>query len=356
MKILKDVLSLPTAPFHEEFVSSYVTQFCAKLNIGLRKDKYGNLIAHYKLGKVKQPVILTAHMDHPGFEIITVKKGHLLAGILGGIKPEYFAGARVCIMTRGGIIKGKAALKHEKEKWRGKNIFEIMVKKAAQVKPGDFGWYDIAPFKIKKGLIYTKGADNLASVAAILELLYYLKLKKVAADVRCLFTRAEEVGFVGCVAFSKSARWPQNSPIIVLECSSALAGGVKIGSGPVLRVGDKMSCFTSEIDCWLKSISNDLAKKDKNFKFQRALLSGGTCEASVWTIKGKKVGGLAFPLGNYHNNGEKSYAPEFISILDYKWMRKILLEIVKSDNYKKAAQNAGADIFKNYRDWVSKLC
>ncbi|MBI2342136.1 MAG: M28 family peptidase, partial [Deltaproteobacteria bacterium] len=334
----------------------YVSKFCKKLNVSLRKDKYGNLIAHYKLGQAKQPVILTAHMDHPGFEIAAVKNGRLCTGILGGIKPEYFDGAKVCIMTSGGIIKGKVAGKLGNKKWHGKHIFEIKAKNGYKAKSGNFGWYDIPPFRISGGLLYTKGADNLVSAAALLELLHYLKRNKIAADVRCLFTRAEEVGFIGCVAFSKSVQLPRNAPIIVLECSSASAGGVKIGSGPVLRVGDKMSCFTPEIDCWLKSISNDLAKKNKKFKFQRALLSGGTCEASVWTINGRKVGGLAFPLGNYHNNGRKNYAPEFISISDYKLMQKLLVQIIRAGNYKEAIKKTGAGIFKNYRDWVSKLC
>lgn len=370
MKLLKEVLSLSTAPFHESAVAACVIRHAMKLRLPVRSDKVGNLTVRYRRGKARQPVIFTAHMDHPGFVVLKGGDKTCEVGILGGINEEYFAGARVVIQTRHGLVKGRVAKKPLKKKWMGKNVFVVNVigplppcacppvvwrgrglERGGVLLPGGFGWYDLPGLKFKQGLIYTKGADNLASVASLLELLYKLNRKKIPADVTCLFTRAEEVGFIGCMAVAENNAFPKNAPIVVLECSSASAGKVAIGGGPVLRVGDKLSCFSSEIDCWFRYIAEDLSKRDKKFKFQRALLPGGRCEASVWTLAGRKIGGLAFPLGNYHNNGPKRYEPELVSLADYKWMHRLLLEISVAGRTKQGFKKERKLLSDNYKKW-----
>jgi endoglucanase len=130
---------------------------------------------------------------------------------------------------------------------------------------------------------------------------------------------------------------------------------VAIGGGPVLRVGDKLSCFSSEVDCWFRHIAEDIAKGDKKFKFQRALLPGGRCEASVWTLAGRKIGGLAFPLGNYHNNGERGYAPEFVSYTDYECLQRLLLGISCAGPIRGGFDKEKKLLSDNYKKWKSFL-
>ena len=66
-KIVRDLLSLPTAPFHENAVQDHVRVFAAHRKIPVRSDRYGNLILRYRKGRGIKPLALTAHMDHPGF-------------------------------------------------------------------------------------------------------------------------------------------------------------------------------------------------------------------------------------------------------------------------------------------------
>ncbi len=354
MNILKAVLSLPTAPFHEEYVAAFVLEFCGRLGLQVKCDRVGNILVRYKKGSAKQPVAFVAHMDHPGFEVLSCDDGGLCkVGLLGGINPDFFAGAKIRICDGGNFINGRVLKTAGKEMWHGKPCF--LVKAAKPCGVGSFGWYDVDAFKLKNGLVTTKAADNLVSVAALLELLKELKSGKVQADVRCLFTRAEEVGFVGCISHLKQESWPKNLPTIVLECSSAKAAKVDIGGGPVVRVGDKMSGFTSAVDFWLSEVCASVAKKDKKFKFQRALLSGGRCEASVFTLYGLCVGGLAFPLGNYHNNAEKGYAPEFVSFKDYNWMQQILFSAAKAGKIADVFKATKAGLEKNHKDWAGLL-
>ena len=61
-----------------------------------------------------------------------------------------------------------------------------------------------------------------------------------------------------------------------------------------------------------------LRDQDKDFKCQRQLMSGGTCEASAFAVYGYQTTGIAFPLGNYHNGApEDKIEAEYIHIDDY---------------------------------------
>jgi endoglucanase len=74
---------------------------------------------------------------------------------------------------------------------------------------------------------------------------------------------------------------PSNSLIISLETSRELPG-VKMGQGVILRVGDRASVFDSGASRFLAEVAGNLGAKEKNFRFQRALMSGGTCEATAY--------------------------------------------------------------------------
>jgi endoglucanase len=88
--------------------------------------------------------------------------------------------------------------------------------------------------------------------------------------------------------------------------------------GPVLRVGDRMTCFDPEMDLWLADTASRLVKLNPRFAFQRALMTGGACEASLFQLHGRRVGALAMPLGNYHNmTARGGIGAEFVSIGDF---------------------------------------
>ena len=43
-KIVREVLSLPTAPYHEDAVSAHVRAFASQRGMPVKTDRYGNLI------------------------------------------------------------------------------------------------------------------------------------------------------------------------------------------------------------------------------------------------------------------------------------------------------------------------
>src|ERR1051325_3850222 len=65
--LLKELCSLPTAPFLEGKVVEYIKQFVAeRKNLRLARDEHGNLLISLggRSGAVARWVF-TAHMDHP---------------------------------------------------------------------------------------------------------------------------------------------------------------------------------------------------------------------------------------------------------------------------------------------------
>ena len=69
------------------------------------------------------------------------------------------------------------------------------------------------------------------------------KNRKTAAGVGALFTRAEEVGFIGTLAACADASVPAGTRLLCLENSRSFPES-PIGNGPILRVGDRLAVST----------------------------------------------------------------------------------------------------------------
>jgi endoglucanase len=98
-----------------------------------------------------------------------------------------------------------------------------------------------------------------------------------------------------------------------------------MGDGPILRVGDKASTFTSSATAFAGQVAQDLAGKRDAFAYQRKLMDGGTCESSAYCALGYDATGICMALGNYHNMNTRTrrIGQESIHLDDYvnlvKW-------------------------------------
>ena len=72
------------------------------------------------------------------------------------------------------------------------------------------------------------------------------------------------------------------------------------------------------------------AGADRPFRYQRKLMDGGTCEATVLTRVGYGVGAVALPLKNYHNAGRNGLRPEIIDLDDAVWLVELLVGVASS--------------------------
>ncbi len=279
ISVFKKIQSTPTAPFHEYHVAAVLRELLADLpHVSVESDDYGNLIARYRRGRKKAHLAFAAHMDHPGW----VKyKGE--EEFLGGFPKE--------------------RLDEHPVEWFG-----------------PFGMWQLEPFEIRDGQIHSRVCDDLIGCAAIVALFMELEEAEVETDVYGLFTRAEEVGFNGAVQMARQWPLPDGVRFVSLECS-APRGGAEMGQGPVIRVGDAMSVFDDAVTAELVD-----AGKEEKIPYQRALLDGGSCEATAMNVYGVPAAGISVLLGNYHNIKEKKGAgEEYVSLADAKNMVKLIV-------------------------------
>jgi putative aminopeptidase FrvX len=176
-----------------------------------------------------------------------------------------------------------------------------------------FGTFAFPDFKMKRSLIFARAADDLAGVVAILATFERLNTSQ-RKNMLAVFTRAEETGFRGALGFLYSQILGAKNMAISLEASRALEGA-EISQGPVIRLGDRRSLFNSDVVSRLDFAAESLKKRGK--KIQRRIMDGGVCEGTAFNFLGIKCGGLAIPLGNYHNQKPSGKpGPEFVCLND----------------------------------------
>lgn len=327
--VLRDILSLPTAAFVEDAVADFVRAFCKKLpGVRLKADRWGNLLTHYRRGRARgTPLVFSAHMDHPGFAALKMTgEKQLRAAFRGWVEPEFFVGTGVRFWDGNAWVRGRVrritkVAKVYRMIGRTARPEEVEIEIARAVPAGAPGMWDLPDPALKGGLVSARGCDDLAGCAAMLTLLERLSRSKASGAVYCLFTRAEEVGFVGALGAVQAGTVPKRLPVISIETSKALPNA-PIGEGPVLRVGDKSSIFTPELTAYCERVAAKLKDRKPKFRYQRKLMDGGTCEATAFYAYGYAATGICVPLGNYHNmNTEhKRIDSEKISLSDWENM------------------------------------
>src|ERR1051326_1764046 len=93
LAVLQEIVSQPTAPYSEGRVAARVSAYLREWGLPFTIDDAGNIIARYRHGPACRPLILMAHMDHPGFTIAAQGGAHgadWTARLEGGVATAYF--------------------------------------------------------------------------------------------------------------------------------------------------------------------------------------------------------------------------------------------------------------------------
>jgi len=337
--LTREVFSNPTAPYREHWVLECVKSELNRIKVPFFTDIWGNIIAGVRneteLRKSSRTA-LVAHTDHPGFHLIKkLDSSRWRAKWYGGC-PPHISKARVAIHnpeSPDSPIYGTI----EDRKLSKEKIFVIKLsnkKDGINLNSKCFGAFDFPSFQKRRTRIFTRAADDLTGVVIILATFARLKASKRKFLIG-IFTRAEETGFRGTLGLIYSRILGKEMSTISLEASRALQGA-RLGKGPVIRLGDKRSLFDSSVTSGLDLAASDLVSRNSKIKFQRRIMNGGTCEATAFNFHGTPSGGLAIPLGNYHNqrsNGRPG--AEFIDIRDLETGVKLCLAFFKNNALRK---------------------
>lgn len=295
LKLAEQVLTIPTAPYHEHAIREFVIDFGTRHGFDVSSDAVGNVIVRYQSGRKTPPLVLMAHMDHPGFESL----GGRQAEFLGGVTRSMFAGSRIRFYTANGPVRARIT-QLVASQWPAKKIVEL--EDGAGLTPGDFGMWDLPLFRVRGKRLHATAIDDVMSVVVTLATLLTAKQRKMQTQLWGVFTRAEEVGFAGALVMARSRVIPRRALVVSMEMSKERPWA-RMGQGPVVRIGDKVSVFNGDGGYFLTEVARQLQQRDGRYQFQRALMDGGTCEATVFAMLKYPAIGLCLPLGNYHNIG-----------------------------------------------------
>ncbi|MHC4548962.1 MAG: hypothetical protein ACYTEZ_09300 [Planctomycetota bacterium] len=286
---LEEVLACPTAPFHEGRVHGVILAAArASRRLRARTDALGNLEVTY--GPGRPGLLFSCHTDHPALEA----NGDGTATVIGGIRPQALRAAGLRRFDGDGAVATVGAVVR---KGRPRSV---RLRGGKDLAKGTPLVLDLPHYRITNRHIRGRAIDDLCAVAACLVLFDRLEAARWRGTVGALFTRAEEVGFAGALGWVAHTRCPRSTTIINLEMSPARPQAPQ-GRGPVLRVGDRVTTFTQAAAAGLEAAAQALGRKDRGFRYQRALMDGGACEATIYAHHGFRAGALCLALKNYHN-------------------------------------------------------
>ena len=317
-EIAERLMSCAAAPYFEAEVIAAVQELARAHKLQIKEDKVGNLMVTAGRQGRGRPIVLAAHLDHPGFEVTRVDgQRECSAVFLGGVGPDYFRkGVKVLLMP--GRIPGRLA-RSGKEK--------IMIKAKEKLSHAiTHAVWDLDDFRLANGRIYGRACDDLIGCACALAAV--IEARKLGRPAPlALLSRAEEVGFHGALIAASNGLIPKKAAVYSLETSKEMEP-VRMGSGPIIRVGDKSSLFDANATRFAVECAAIVQKREGAFAWQRALMSGGTCEASAFQEVGLQTGALCVALGNYHNCADKHrIAEESVSVADALGLVRLLVEM-----------------------------
>ncbi len=350
-RLAERLLRCPVAPGHEHTARAEAEAICAENGLTCSRDRFGNLLVRLNTAPGVRPLALAAHLDHPGFTMLNPRRaGVWQARFLGGVPDSYFRpGQRLRLMP--GRVPAVLAQKLEPPKEfevraagrfpvvaadsrtatvKGYRNYPMTSRLPAQAQPNfRFGVWDLEEYALHRGIIYGRACDDLVGVAGVLATLIDLKRSRARVNVLGLISRAEELGFYGALTMGDTGRIPKRALIVSLETSRELPG-VKIGQGVILRVGDRSAVFDPAATRFLEQVASNIKLRGKPVCFQRALMSGGTCEATAYQQFGFQTAAVCIALGNYHNCSEHhKIAAEYVSVHDACGMVRLLAETAR---------------------------
>ena len=332
LEIAEGLLRTPTVPYHEHLVAAHCEGVAGELGLTCTRDRAGNVLVRYNSGgaDTDAPLVLVAHLDHPGFVVDTVHGDQASLTFHGGLMAtcaregapiDFFDGQTAAPTGRGAIVAASETA--------GRLTGAVAEVLDGEPHAGAMAMWGFPAWSIDDGCITSRVCDDLLGVAAILACLHEVRQRAPeGVAVWGLLTRAEEVGFLGALEAIRLGTVPPGSTVLSLECSKALVNAPQ-GDGVIVRVGDRMSVFAPALTEALRTAAESVAADDPSFRFQRKLMDGGACEATAFCASGYRASGLAVPLGNYHNAADdgSGVAPETVLVDDWLAEVRLLVEL-----------------------------
>lgn len=353
--LLAELTQIPTAAGLEDRVIAFVDAWIAARTdrVLAERDDAGNILLWQRRRPAGvAPILFTAHLDHPAFVVTgTASDGTLALEFRGGVNDPYFKGAALEVFDRETNRSYDARITSLDAKIDpATKPFKTVVARLATpagraaaarglIAPGSIARWKFPKAEIRGGIVHTHACDDLAALAAALVAFDGISRDPALAHVALLFTRSEEIGFIGAIGAARAGTVPKSARLVCLENSRSFPHDSPIGAGPIVRVGDRLSVFSPELTNRIGDVAAAHAKDRPAFRYQRKLMPGGACEATAFASFGIASTCVCLPLGNYHNmqdidgvaagTARARVGREFISADDFHGLVELLGAIAR---------------------------
>lgn len=290
LKVLSEIIGV--SGYEKVVRNEIIKQLEPCSHIDIKIDKMGNLICHRKGLDSELKIVLIAHMDEVGFQVMTVGDDGAHVKALGNIKTWNALNQKVS--TADGLKQGIIVCE-DPEGIKGYEYDRLKaIPITGQFEIGDVLGLDIQ-FTESDNYWVGKALDNRISCHMMCEILKSgIKNKN---DIYCVFSTQEESGMRGArVAIAALV------PDIVIDLDVSPVGknnSLVVGNGVGIKLSDSVGISSEELVAQLEqyAIRN-------NVSYQREVSNCGTTEMIITNEKdsGAKRIGLSIPCYNMHSS------------------------------------------------------
>ena len=218
MKLIADLVSIPSPSGNTNEVVTFVEKFLKELQVDTYRNRKGGLIATIEGQDNSKHRMLTAHVDTLGAMVKEVKaNGRLKIDLIGGFRYNSIEGEYCQIETQNGKKYTGTILMHQTSVHvykdagkleRNQDNIEIRIDekvhtadevRALGIEVGDFVSFDPRVELTQSGYIKSRHLDDKASVGILLQLIKKIKSEGITLPytTHFLISNNEEIGYGG---------------------------------------------------------------------------------------------------------------------------------------------------------------
>jgi putative aminopeptidase FrvX len=305
-ELLEELIRVPGVSGFEDDIRENIAKKVEAMGLKPAEDNLGDLIV--TVGERGPHVLFIAHMDELGLIVSKLEDdGSLRIRKVGGIDDRTLVGRVVEIKTAKGIVTGVLGLKpphlmtdrEEMKKVQSWEQVRVDIGTRTRKETERLGVRILDPMVFKKDISYvhpdlmcSRGIDNRAGCAILLEALEELKDRKLPIKMTFVWSVQEETGLTGAKVCGFRLNPDYVFAIDTMTTTDAPIGGdtyekVFIGKGPALRMLDNAAVASPKLRKMLEQVA-----KAAKIPLQYGTGGGATDGAAM-----QEFGALMMPIG-----------------------------------------------------------
>lgn len=305
-ELLEEMIMVPGVSGFEDDIREYIRKKVEAMGLRTREDNIGDLLT--VVGDKGPHVLFIAHMDELGLIVSKLEAdGSLRIRKVGGIDDRTLVGRVVEIKTQKGLVRGVLGLKpphlmtdrEEMKKVHSWEEVRVDVGTRSRKETEKLGIRVLDPMVFKKDITYitpdlmcSRGIDDRAGCAILLEALEQLKDKRLPIRMTFVWSVQEETGLKGAKVVGFQLKPDYVFAVDTMTTADAPIGGetyekVLLGSGPAMRMFDNAAIASPKLRKMLEEVA----------KAAKIPLQYGTGGGSSDGAAMQDFGSLMMPIG-----------------------------------------------------------